>query len=220
MKDKSFLFKNVLILIFGLLCFYSLKTLFEFISSLTEWNNKTYQIFLQLIISFLIILLFLVVSIYESYKQKKLMTEKIHVLEKDIVEKIKIIEELNNDINMKKIYSTISHTLSKDMLFEYIEQIFERKIEYFSVFKIKCKSKKEEDRFLLHINFVKEKNMVVFNTKQLEYCILLIGTDKYDVNLDMDFIIPKYTDCCFQKSYISSKTNKEITKNELKEVFN
>lgn len=201
-KDKDFMYNNIGIIIFMILGVYCMLSLKCYITDIIErWDNDAYQNYIQLAVMMIAALIFFIIVIYQHRIKIRHMETIIDTLNDEVKNKNMTIEQLNDELYKDKLYDTTSHTWTKNMLIEYITQIFDKNIGEFTLADILCENKSAEDRFLLNSNFIKGKNVIIFKIKDLEYKILFINTCGYDADLDMQQLLTRDTKCIKSKTY-------------------
>lgn len=188
-KDKLFIVANILTIVVIMASIFSIVSLGDYLNGLEiKWDNYTYQIFLQVVVSMLfsVILFVVVYFIYHTRLSNK--SKEVIELTKENHNKNEAIETLNKKLANNRLYDFSLKVWGLELLSEYIKQIYEKKMGIFSCLTIKCDSKEIENTFLTGMRMLNDPKVVVFKKSNLEYVILCINLSKEDIISNSNFI--------------------------------
>lgn len=141
-------------------------------------NNTFLLVFIELItfLSFLIIIFTITIilaSIDLQKKEDKISEDEIEIKKLNIA-----VEKLNDEYSKAKMYEAQSNAWSKETLSEFIDKLFQKKANCFTIVNIKFKDTQVRNRFDIKSDFIYDKNIIKFIISDLEYLFLFINMDK------------------------------------------
>lgn len=195
MKKERFLIRLAVISALLIACgIYAVVGLYSYINYKETWDNTAMQVFLQTTVIFIFMAGTLLIAIYLFWQREQELKEDIGTLKKESEDKNHIIEDLNDRISRRKIYDSEKMVLEHGMLEKYIDGIYRKDINEFTVIWIDSGSGDEGKIFLEHINYIKGENVEVFkSTAENIYMALFIGCTLYDAEQTMKYCLPGKT---------------------------
>lgn len=210
-KDKLLVKASVIALLITAGGTYSVVALYWYINSHSKfWDNISYQTMIQSSVMFFFMAIFAGIIIFLYHQDRQKLVDEMDKKDDALRDKNKEIEALNDRINQGKIYDTGRHVAEKFLIYKFVDRMYVKQVNEFTITYIKCIDADSEKRFLSRINYIKGPNMEIFSGgRRFEYIVLFIESSGYDAEQDLRYCLPKGSDVFRQQTFETKKNKKQ-----------
>lgn len=184
---KKFHFSPILLIGVSAYTVYSVYDFYDYLLEVSTWSNKTIQIFIQIVTSFMFFFLLTFVSIYTQSLQREKFYKKEQLMDKNLITAKQQIEHLSSN----HVYNIETNIWNIDFLNTYIDKLYDKEIKNFRLVDVKCETDLAVEHFITHTNFILGDNAEVIKINQYHYFILFFKTNVEDLTTNLQSILPK-----------------------------